>query len=210
MRVKQQQINPKACVNIKSTEVYAFWSSAVISCPCANLLELNFIHFKQKSPQVPTVCQQIWVVATPCSARFTDAQAQNQTAMINLSKLHKSKSSWAPYQWNGGVSPSTIESSIILNHGYPTNLNKIDFLWVSYCWFCWAWIILAGFSLDWVRFSWLQSICVIWGQISSVLVSSYQFWTWLVILVGLFMNLNSGVTSKSESPGCVMKIVKHP
>ena len=197
MRVKQQQINPKACVNIKSTEVYAFWSSAVISCPCANLLELNFIHFKQKSSQVPTVCQQIWVVATACSARFTDAQAQNQTAMINLSKLHKSKSSWAPYQWNGGVSPSTIESSIILNHGYPTNLNKTDFLWVSYCWFCWAWIILAGFSLDWVRFSWLQSICVIWGQISSVLVSSYQFWTWLVILVGLFMNLNSGVTSKS-------------
>ena len=88
MRVKQQQINPKACVNIKSTEVYAFWSSAVISCPCANLLELNFIHFKQKSSQVPTVCQQIWVVATPCSARFTDAQAQNQTAMINFSKLH--------------------------------------------------------------------------------------------------------------------------
>ena len=88
MSARQQQINPKVCVNIKSTEVYVFWSSAVISCPCANLLELNFIHFKQKSSQVPTVCQQIWVVATPCSARFTDAQAQNQTAMINISKLY--------------------------------------------------------------------------------------------------------------------------
>ena len=61
-----------------------------------------------------------------CTSTKSDSHDKYLKVTLIKIKLNSISVKW-------GCTPSTIESSIILNQEYPTNLNKIDFLWINYC-----------------------------------------------------------------------------